>query len=132
MGSRSGLMARLRTSRIESVPMTLWMLSRLATSAARVLVPTPVAPPMSTTIGSVGLPQDAPLVEPAHDDGVLLDELVADPGKDLLLLDRVELLGQQLGANLASYLVRQLRTWRPPALASAPGCRARTASPDPP
>ncbi len=54
------------------------------------------------------LPQDAPLVEPAHDDGVLLDELVADPGEDLLLLDRVELLGQQLGANLARYLVRKL------------------------
>ncbi len=46
-------MARRKTSRMESVPITLCMFSRRATSAASVLVPTPVAPPMSTTTGSV-------------------------------------------------------------------------------
>src|SRR5829696_7035057 len=52
-GRRSGLIARRRTSLMESVPTTLWMLRRLATSAASVLVPTPVAPPIRTTMGSV-------------------------------------------------------------------------------
>ena len=46
-------MAWRRTSLTESVPTTLWMFNRLAMSAASVLVPTPVAPPMSTTTGSL-------------------------------------------------------------------------------
>ena len=54
------------------------------------------------------LPQNAPLVQPADDEGVLLDQLVPDAGEDLFLLYRVELLGQELGAYLARYLVRQL------------------------
>src|SRR5215210_1397927 len=54
------------------------------------------------------LPEDAPLVEPADDEGVLLDQLVPDAGEDLLLLDRVDLLGHKLGAHFARYLVRQL------------------------
>src|SRR5215211_4183673 len=55
-----------------------------------------------------GLAQDAPLVQPADDYGVLLGELVPNPGQDLFFLDRVALLGQELGAHLAGYLVRQL------------------------
>src|SRR5215203_5659670 len=55
-----------------------------------------------------GLPKDAPLVEPAHDEGVFLDQLVPDAGEYFLLLDREALLGQKLGADLARYLVRQL------------------------
>ena len=78
------------------------------------------------------LPQDTPLVQPADDYGVLLDQLVPDPGQDLLLLDRVALLGQELGADLARYLVRQLGRGPPPGRGSAPGCPGRTASPGPP
>src|SRR5215213_8656885 len=55
------------------------------------------------------LPEEAPLVQPADHEGVLRDQLVPDAGEDLFFLDRVELLGQELGADLARYLVRQLR-----------------------
>ena len=54
------------------------------------------------------LPQYAPLIQPVDDKRVLLDQLVPDAGEDLFLLYRVELFGQELGAYLARYLVRQL------------------------
>jgi len=55
------------------------------------------------------LPEDAPLVQPVDHERVLHDEFVPDAGEDLFLFHRVELLGQHLGADLARYLVRQLR-----------------------
>src|SRR5829696_6885401 len=53
------------------------------------------SPPDEDDYGLGRLPENTPLIEPADDQGVLLDQLVADPGEDLLLLDRVALLGQE-------------------------------------
>src|SRR5829696_4043291 len=69
----------------------------------------PRRPPDKDHDGLGRFAQDAPLVQPAHHERVLRDQLVPDPGKDLFLFDRVELLGQKLGADLARYLVGQLR-----------------------
>src|SRR5829696_7538789 len=70
--------------------------------------PYPRRPADQDDYGLGRLPEHAPFVEPPDDEGILLDQLVPDAGEDLLRLERVDLLGQELGAYLARYLVRQL------------------------
>ena len=76
-----------------------------------------------------GLAKDAPLVQPADDYGVLLDQLVPDPGQHLLLLDHVALLRPVARRGPRSLSGAPARAWRPPGPASAPGCHGRTESP---